>query len=104
MQPRRDRGVRCSRLVPRRHAHTISKISSRPRQTRGDGRPCRCAGHVTAKAAKHTKGNPHSSVERTRESTEDNEGNEDPRPLRSLSFLLCKTSEHNRLCPLNDPI
>jgi len=46
LRPRRDRGVRCIRLVRRRHAHTISKISSRPWRTRSDGRPCHCAGNL----------------------------------------------------------
>src|SRR6266545_4894070 len=58
------------------------KISGRPRRTRSDGRPCHCAGNVTATDAKHTKRNPRHRRETPRppNSTGGNGGNRGPIP------------------------
>ena len=107
MKPRRYRGVRCSRLVRRRYAHLISKISGRPRRPRSDGRPCRCAGNVTATDAKHTKRNPRHRRERplSANSTGGNGGNRGPIPSPSPlpPVQNARAAQFRRTSRITDP-
>ena len=68
-------------------------------------RPATAPGNVTAKHAKYTKRNPRPTVERTENPQKATKKTKTQTVLRSLRFLLFKTSDHYRHCePPNDPI
>ena len=103
LQPRRFRGVRCSRLVRPWNSHKISRISGRPRRACSDSRPRHCARNVTAQHAKYTKRNPRFFCVLTpgfriqQEVTEKTEGGVRLRSLRCLRFNPPRVA-HRRAC------
>ena len=91
-------GVGWSDLV-RRRAHSISIICGQTLTTRRDGRPCHGAGKCDHQTDKTHEKNPRESPERTAANPQkETKETKTEAHLRSLRWLLCKTSEHNPLC------
>ena len=102
--------VRCSDLVRQSKVHH-SKLSGQHRPSRWPANPRRSEMYppntqgTRKKSARIREMNSGKSTQKEPKETKTQTRRRPdaaPDPLRSLSFLLCKTSEHCRLCPPND--